>query len=77
LSLNLESERFGLAIRLLLAYAFGRPESEQNSSHAPRRYPPRILPATIKVIVRRVVYGCIGVFSLLVVLIVIAAYHTQ
>jgi hypothetical protein len=33
--LEFKSERFGIAIRLLCAYAFGRPQSEQNSSHAP------------------------------------------
>jgi len=32
LSLILEFERFGIAIRLLFAYPFGHPESEQNSS---------------------------------------------
>ena len=33
--LELKTERFGLAFRLLLACAFVRPESEQNSSHPP------------------------------------------
>jgi hypothetical protein len=33
--LELKSERFGIAFRSLLACAFLRPESEQNSSHPP------------------------------------------
>src|SRR6476620_2708140 len=33
--LELKSERFGMAFRSLLACAFVRPESEQNSSHPP------------------------------------------
>jgi len=31
--LELKTERFGMAYRLLFAYAFVRAESEQNSSH--------------------------------------------
>jgi hypothetical protein len=31
--LELKTERFGIAYRLLFAYAFVRAESEQNSSH--------------------------------------------
>jgi hypothetical protein len=34
--LNFRVERFGIANRLLFAYVFGRPKSEQNSSHARR-----------------------------------------
>jgi hypothetical protein len=33
MQLELKTERLGMAYRLLFAYAFFRPESEQNSSH--------------------------------------------
>jgi hypothetical protein len=33
IQLELKTERLGMAYRLLFAYAFVRPESEQNSSH--------------------------------------------